>query len=137
MSKENVEIVRRVYGATARRDSEAVLALYDPKVEWVTSQDPPMRTMFGAGTYRGHDGLRRFFHEWHEAWDDIANDPEELVDAGDSVVVVVTDRARGRASGAEVARTHASVWTVKRGKIVRVAWFPTRAEAIEAAGLPE
>jgi ketosteroid isomerase-like protein len=133
VSDENVEIVRRVYEATARRDTEAVLALYHAKVEWDTSQDPPMGTMFGSATYRGYDGLRRFFHEWYEAWEDIANDPEELIDAGDDVIVVVTDRARGRASGAEVARTHASVWTIKDGKIVRVAWFPTRAEALKAA----
>jgi hypothetical protein len=30
MSQENVEVVRRVYEAVARGDSEAVLALYDP-----------------------------------------------------------------------------------------------------------
>jgi ketosteroid isomerase-like protein len=33
MSEENVEIVRRLYDAAARRDSGAVLALYDPAVE--------------------------------------------------------------------------------------------------------
>jgi ketosteroid isomerase-like protein len=33
MSQENVEIVRRVYDAVARRDAETVLSLYDPDVE--------------------------------------------------------------------------------------------------------
>jgi ketosteroid isomerase-like protein len=32
MSQENVEVVRRVYDAVARRDSAAVLDLYDPEV---------------------------------------------------------------------------------------------------------
>jgi ketosteroid isomerase-like protein len=32
MSQENVEIVRRVCEASARQDSAAVLALYDPEV---------------------------------------------------------------------------------------------------------
>jgi hypothetical protein len=31
----------------------------------------------------------------------------------------------------------AAVWTLRRGKIVRVALFTTRAEALEAAGLQE
>ena len=138
MPEENVEVVRRVYEATARRDSDAVLALYDPEVEWDVSQDPTMVPMVGAGVYRGQDGLRRFFREWYEAWENIRNEPEELIDASDdSVVVVVTDRAQGRASGAEVARTHAALWTVRDGKVVRVAWFPTRDAALEAAGLSE
>ena len=38
MSQENVEIVRQVYEAAARRDSVAVLALYDPQVEWDASR---------------------------------------------------------------------------------------------------
>ena len=137
MSQENVEIVRRVYEATAQRDRDAVLELYDPEAEWDVSRDDPMRQMFGTDVYRGREGFRRFFRKWYEAWEDIRNEPEELIDAGDDVVVVVTDRARGRASGAEVARTHAAVWTVLDGKVVRVAWFPTRAEALEAAGRSE
>jgi ketosteroid isomerase-like protein len=39
MSRENVEIVRRVFAATARRDSQAALALYDPEVEWDASEE--------------------------------------------------------------------------------------------------
>ena len=38
MSQENVEIVRRVYDAAAQRDSDAVLALYDPEVEVETTR---------------------------------------------------------------------------------------------------
>ena len=63
---------------------------------------------------------------------------EELIDVGDSVVSVVNTRARGRASGVEVEWTHnAGVWTIREGKVVRVAWFAAREEALEAAGLAE
>ena len=137
MSEKNEEVVRQVFDATARRDSDAVLALYDPEVEWDVSQDSAMVAMFESRVYRGQNAVRRFFREWYEAWENMRNEPEELIDAGDSVVVVVTDRARGRASGAEVARTHAAVWTVRDGKVVRVAWFPTRDAALEAARVLE
>ena len=33
MSRENVDVVRRVYEAAARRDSATVFALYDTEVE--------------------------------------------------------------------------------------------------------
>lgn len=45
--------------------------------------------------------------------------------------------AKSQPQVAEVARTHAAVWTVRDGKIVREAWFPTRTDALEAAGLRE
>jgi ketosteroid isomerase-like protein len=40
MSQENVEIVRRMYEAEARRDYETVLALYDPAIEFDDSRSP-------------------------------------------------------------------------------------------------
>ena len=33
MSEENVEVVRRAWEASERRDNEAALALYDPTIE--------------------------------------------------------------------------------------------------------
>jgi hypothetical protein len=50
--------------------------------------------------------------------------PDELIDAGEDVVVVVSARARGRASGAKVEGfTGAGVWTIRDGKIIRVFGF--------------
>jgi ketosteroid isomerase-like protein len=136
MSEENVEIVRRVYDAAARHDSATVLALYDPEVELDNTR---LDIVGGAGgVYRGHDGLRSFFREWHEAWESIDYDFDDLIDAGDErVISVVTRQARGRASGAEVKWSGALVWTIREGKVVRVVWFRSRAEALEAAGLSE
>jgi ketosteroid isomerase-like protein len=137
MSRKNVEIVRRVYEASARRDSGSMLACYHPEVEWDISR-APYRALVGRGVYRGHDGLRSFFREYYEAWENVEDDVEELIDAGDHVVSVVVSRARGRASGAEVTRPQgAGVWTIRDGKVVRMVWFPTRADALEAAGLSE
>lgn len=136
MSGENVEVVRRVYDAARHRDSKAVLALYDPEVELDNSRLGVMGFAGpGRGTYHGHEGLRRFFRDWHEAWESIDYDYDELIDTGgDKVVAVVTRRGRGRASGVEVEQRFGLVWTVREGKVVRVAWFPTREEALEAAG---
>ena len=72
----------------------------------------------------------------YEAWERIEYDFEELIDApGERVISVVTRRARGRASGAEVELPLAHVWTIRNEKVVRVVWFPSREEALEAVGL--
>jgi uncharacterized protein len=136
VSRENVEVVRRVYEAAAGRDSAAVLDLYDPEIEL----DSTRLDIVGAAgaVHRGHDGMRKFFREWHEAWESIEYDFDELIDAGgDQVVSVVTRRGRGRASGAEVELHVALLWTLRDGKVVRVRWFPTREQALQAAGLTE
>ena len=133
MSEDNVEIVRRAFEAATRRDAATVLALYDPDVEI----DPrgPLAHLIGAGIYRGVEGVRRFYRAYNEAWRQIDYDVEELIDAGDHVVSVVKNRLRGRGSGVEVERDIPAVWTVREGKILRVVFYATREDALEAAGL--
>src|ERR687891_2063731 len=108
MSAENVELVRRLYEAVARHDFAAVLAMYDPDVEFDFSR-------VGTGywgdvtqqrVYRGHEGLRQIFGAWLEAWDSVEDALEEVIDAGEQVVSVATSRMRGRASGLQVELPH-------------------------------
>ncbi len=134
MLGEKVEVVRRIYDAAARRDSETVLALYDPDVELDATRLHIVGT--AGGKRRGHQGLREFFRVWNEAWENVDYQLDDLIDAGgDRVVSVVTRHGRGRASGAEVEIQVALLWTVRDGKVIEVVWFPTREEALEAAGV--
>jgi ketosteroid isomerase-like protein len=136
MSRENVEMVRRLYDAVASRDVATVLALYDPEVEVAGGAGSPDERLTGRpGVYRGHEGLRRLFNEYYDAWETVEDDCEELIDAGEQVISVVTSRARGRVSGLEFEWHPVGVWTIREGKIVRSEWFQSREEALEAAGV--
>jgi ketosteroid isomerase-like protein len=138
MSRENVEVVRRVYDAVGRRDTERVLSLYDPDVEWDGSRSPWAEVIPGTALFHGHEELRRVFRLYYEMWETFEDNVEELIDADDQVVSVVTSRGRGRASGVEVEWAgNAGVWTIRDGKVIRVVWFPSREEALEAVGLRE
>jgi len=136
MSQENVQIVRRVYDAVSRRDTATVLAAYDPEIEWDSTRLPEAHLM-GHAFLRGHEELRTLFRDWYEAWESAEDKCEELIDAGEHVVSVVTRRGRGRASGTETATRRAGVWTIRDGKIVRAVWFTSREDALEAVGLRE
>jgi ketosteroid isomerase-like protein len=140
MSQENVEIVRRVYEAYDRQDLEACFAEYAADIEW--RNGGPLGELFGPGlverSYFGHDGIRQFWREWLDAWETVDFDWQELIDAGDQVVAIQSQRVRGRASGVELEmKSYAQVWTVRDGKLVRSEFFPTREEALEAVGLSE
>ncbi|MBA2764071.1 MAG: nuclear transport factor 2 family protein [Thermoleophilaceae bacterium] len=88
--------------------------------------------------YRGHDDIRNFIRERYDVWETVDDELKELIDADDEhVVSILVTRARGRMSGVEVERTHAGVWTIRAGKIVRVMWFSSREDALEAVGPSE
>ena len=138
MSQENVEVVRRVYEAAARRDRATVFSLYDPDVEWDGTRSRWSEVSTGKPHFHGHEDLQRFFRQYYEMWESFEDDLQELIDAGDQVVSVVTSRGRGRASGVDVEWPgNVGVWTIRNGKVVRVVWFSTRGEALEAVGLSE
>jgi ketosteroid isomerase-like protein len=137
MSRENVEIVRRVHDALARRDAGTILALYDPEIEMDFSHSP-FADFMQQGRVHRHEGVRSAFRDWYDAWEDVETDVDELIDAGQQVISVFTYRGRGRVSRVDVEwKRMAGVWTIREGKIVRVVWLRTRDEALEAAGLGE
>ena len=88
-------------------------------------------------SYRGHKGIRQWWQEFAESWEDWTSHIHEIRPAGDEVLVEITVDVTGTGSGAEVAQTFFQVVTVRDGKLVRSRDFATRDEALEAAGLSE
>jgi uncharacterized protein len=132
MSRENVDVIRRVLVAGSAGDFPELLALHDPDWLGVIPEEYP-----GAGTYRGLDGVRAFVEEWLEVWDEFRVEPEEFIDAGDTVVVVVRYWGRGRGSGVEVRDRWVYVYELRDARIVCWRLYTDRAEALEAVGLRE
>ena len=90
-----------------------------------------------AEVYRGPGGARRWASTWLDAWDDWAIENQEYIDAGDRVVVVAHIWARGKGSGTPVQQQHGIVLTLREGKVVRLDYFGSKAEALEAVGLSQ
>jgi hypothetical protein len=75
--------------------------------------------------------------DWLQPWATYCVDVEEVIDAGDRVVVLVRDRGRRHDMEAEVGLISGSVWEVRDGRIARVHFCGDRGEALAAAGLGE
>ena len=135
MSRENLEIARRVWEAYARGDTDFIVALADPGIEFVTTHfaDWPEEEV-----YRGVEGLRRFFEQWLGVWETFEAGFDELLDApGDRVLVLCWQSGTGRESGVPAKMEFAQILTFKEGWIVRADHFTDRNQALEAAGLSE
>jgi ketosteroid isomerase-like protein len=88
--------------------------------------------------YRGHDGVGEAFRIWIGTWEDYRMELDALVDAGDSeVIALVRELGRGKASGIELERPTAGVWTLRNGKVIRIRFYERRQAALEALGLAE
>src|SRR5215510_13354790 len=95
MSEENVEIVGRafayeIYGLGDRVEAEE---LFDQNVVLNATEDSP---------YYGPDGMRDDWERWASAWEELKVTVEEIIDAGDQVVLVAHHQGRGRGSGIRV-----------------------------------
>jgi len=62
-------------------------------------------------------------------------EPEEFLENGDQVVVLVTRRARPKGGSADIVVRNGPLWTVRDGTILSMKSFPDPEKALEAAGL--
>lgn len=122
--------MRRGYQALNRGDIDAFLAVLHPEHELRPSGIVPGL----KPVYHGRRGFREFWRDWGEQWESITADVDELRAAGDRVVGLVTNRARGR-DGVEVRRQGAHVITLRDGLVLRTTVYASWAEALQAAGL--
>jgi ketosteroid isomerase-like protein len=132
MSQENVDKARAFIEAYNRRDFDAAVEWFDPEVEWIL----PARQSSDSG--RGPEAVIRFFEDIDENFDELRLLPQEFRDAGDRVATRLRHYGRGKGSGIEIdEELYHQVATFRDGKIVRMEYFASWPEALEAAGLRE
>ena len=129
MTAADVEALRRGYESLNRGDLTAVSALLAPDLVWREGTFAPE-----AGTHHGRESFESFVASWLASFEDFLLEPEEIVEVGDTLVAVVRQRGRGKASGLEVSATAVHAWTVREGKAIRWESFATREEALERLG---
>ena len=131
MPQESIETVRAVYERWSEGDFRASADLFDPHVVLVVRPGFP-----DAGTYLGPEAIAAFTRaSMLETWTHLTIEAEELVAAGDSVLVGVRQRGVGSASGVPTEMRYFTLWSFRGGKVIRIESFRERAEALEAAGL--
>jgi ketosteroid isomerase-like protein len=129
MSPENPKILRRAFPESGPADVEALLSILDDDVEWdYVGAFPDIRTAHGPAE------VRSFLMGWSEAFDDFGFQAEEMIDAGDSVVVLLRQWGSGKETGAKAESRTWQVFDFRGGKIVHCRGYETKAEALEAAG---
>ena len=108
--------VRALFDAFARRDVERALTLVDPGFEFW-----PQGTAERAGReepYRGADGLRRYFADVAEVWDELWVDPQRPARRRDGRRRL-RQRARARGRDRDAPAGHLGVQAARRPRGLR------------------
>ena len=127
MSEQNVELVRRGFEHFLATGEPA----WDTLHEHVEVRD---HDIMDGREYRGHADVRRWlFEDWASAWSEYSAAPEEFIDVDDEhVIAVFRIKATGRASGVAIERQDAMVYVVRDLQVVRVDYYNSKQQALEA-----
>jgi ketosteroid isomerase-like protein len=128
MSEQNVEIVRDALEAFQRGDVDVALRHVHP--DMVSKRIHP-----DGAVFHGRDGLLALMADWVEGFEDWSYRAEELIDAGDHVVVRLHQWGRGAGSGAMVDADFWLTYAFEGDKVTRFTIFSDRERAFEEAGI--
>ena len=111
---------------------EAAMDQIHPDFEGVT----PPELSPEPDTYRGHEGVRRYFAGFEGVMDEVRWEADELMEAPDDRVVAgIRLLTRSVATELELELPVWQVCTVRDGKVLRIEGFAEREDALRAAGL--
>ncbi len=131
MSRENVTKTLDFIADYNRRDFDAAIQFFHPEVDWVL---PDLQQ---SDSCKGPQAIIRFWEDIDDNFDQLWLDPQESIDAGDRVAVRLRHHGRGRGSGLAIdEELYHQVTTFRDGVMVRIEYFTTWDQALEAAGLP-
>jgi ketosteroid isomerase-like protein len=115
MSQQDIQTVRSAYEAFNRQDIPAVLATYDPAIEWTEAGGGRAP----SGTFRGPEAVAsHVFATVPANFEEFRATPERFIDAGEHVVVI--GRFHGKAkSGATLDAPFVHVQRMRNGRIIK------------------
>jgi ketosteroid isomerase-like protein len=141
MSQENVEAIRAVYERFGQGDFRASTDLLDPHVVLIIGREyaPFLMASMASADEGALYGIEAVANYTRAIMEDVAltMEAEEVVAAGDTVLVSVCQRAVGRASGVPTELRYFTLWSFRGRKVIRIESFMDRAQALKAAGLRE
>jgi ketosteroid isomerase-like protein len=129
MTSADVEVVRRWFAGLER--GELSPEICDPEIVISNWDESPVR-----GPYRGHDGLREWWADFAEVFEDVHLELKEAIDVGDGMVVTTQHVVgRFRLTGIDVDGPFGAIITVRNGKILSARGYEGPGRAKKAAGL--
>lgn len=130
MSQERVEVVRGMYAAFGRGDILGVIAALAPQVEWWEAEN----FIYADGNpYVGPEAvLVGVFKRIGDEWADFAVAPEEILDAGETVIGHGYYSGTYKQNGARVRAQFAHFFTFSGPQVTKFQQYTDTAQFLRA-----
>jgi ketosteroid isomerase-like protein len=124
----NLTVVKDLYKAFETQDRDLILAIFDPRIEWIQNDGFP-----GGGRYVGAEAvLDRAFARLATEWESWQADVGRWLVAGESIVALGAYRGTHRTTGKSMVAAFAHVYWLCDGRIVRFEQYADTAKVAEA-----
>jgi len=132
VSASNVATVKAIYDAFGSGDIPAALERLSPELVWNEADDFPYSD---RNPYVGPQAvLEGVFARIGAEWDGFGVNVEELLDAGDSVVMLGRYRGTYKATGKPQDTQVVHVWRLRDGKAVRFQQYANTLHVAKVTG---
>ena len=132
MSDENVSLVKGIYEAFGSGDVPAVVAALGADVEWNEAENFPYAD---GNPYVGAEAiLNGVFARIGSEWDGFRVEPEQFLDAGDTVVVLGRYRGTCVATGKAMNAQMAHIVRLTDGRITAFQQYVDTLQVARATG---
>ena len=118
--QQNIEIVKKVYEAFARRDINSILDLLSSEVEWGEPENPFNPA---AGTRYGHKGFLEWSNIGQEAEEILELELKKFLTDDDTVAVVGYTKCLAKPTGKIYETDFVHLVTLNNGKVIRFREF--------------
>jgi ketosteroid isomerase-like protein len=82
--------------------------------------------------YEGHEGLRRFWQQLHDPWEELSIDVEDVTEEPNGFVVAIRFRAKGAGSGVDVDMCFGHAFRLEGDRAIEIIARASAEEAREA-----
>lgn len=132
MSQASVGVVSSMYEAFAKGDVPTVLAAMDARIEWNEAENFPYAD---RNPYIGPAAVvEGVFARLVGEWEYFKVAPEEILDAGDTVVSRGRYDAAYKKTGAKIHAQFVHVWKLRDGKVVSFQQYVDTLQVAKAIG---
>ncbi len=131
-TKENLELVKRGYELFAKGDIPGLLEMQADDVVWEIGTGAGEGIVPHLGTYRGRDGVGKFFQIYGGAVEVQEFEAREFLADGDKVVVLGHAKEKAKPTGKTYEFDWTMVFTVRDGKTTAMRSFSDTAASVAA-----
>ena len=125
-----VPFVQRFLDLVVAQDTAAMADMLDPEVVWFGTHGG----LDESQVLRGPAAVLEYMLEIQEPWEEFGVEIEQVIEAGDAVVVFMRETGRARHGGPEVQNDTAMIFKVRQERVVEITGYLDRDEALRAAG---